>query len=66
MAIKQICPICGSPMFHDKGNHIMFCGQCDHVGWPHDATVSEEQQRLTSEESTKNRNPQPTDEKKPA
>lgn len=37
MAITHTCPICGSRMFHDKGNHITFCAECDHVGWPHDA-----------------------------
>ncbi len=37
MAVEHTCPICGSKMFHDKGNHITFCGKCDHVGWPHDA-----------------------------
>ena len=40
MKLKQLCPICRSDMFHDKGNHITFCAQCDHVGWPHDAPLA--------------------------
>ena len=26
-------------MFHDKASHIMFCAECEHVGWPHDAPI---------------------------
>ncbi len=40
MAVKHTCPMCGSEMFHDKGNHITFCAECDHVGWPHDVPVT--------------------------
>ncbi len=50
MAVKHICPVCGSEMFHDKGNHITFCAECDHVGWPHDAPVTSS--RSPEEESS--------------
>lgn len=55
MSVENICPLCGGKMFHDKGNHITFCGSCDHVGWPHDAQgVKASQNTDKSQKETNN------------